>query len=60
MCRQLENLCHWLTVMAPTQVVEPKDLPPELQGTPVPIDGGSPAAAPGPVRGHGAGQAALQ
>ena len=28
--RQLENLCHWLTVMAPTQVVEPKDLPPEL------------------------------
>ena len=30
--RQLENICHWLTVMAPTQVVEPKDLPPELQG----------------------------
>jgi len=29
--RQLENLCHWLTVMAPAQVVEPKDLPPELQ-----------------------------
>nr|WP_316639928.1 nitrogen regulation protein NR(I) [uncultured Roseateles sp.] len=28
--RQLENICHWLTVMAPTQVVEPKDLPPEL------------------------------
>jgi two-component system nitrogen regulation response regulator GlnG len=28
--RQLENLCHWLTVMAPTQVVEPKDLPPEF------------------------------
>jgi two-component system, NtrC family, nitrogen regulation response regulator GlnG len=28
--RQLENLCHWLTVMAPTQVVEAKDLPPEL------------------------------
>jgi two-component system nitrogen regulation response regulator GlnG len=27
--RQLENLCHWLTVMAPAQVVEPKDLPPE-------------------------------
>ncbi len=33
--RQLENLCHWLTVMAPAQVVEPKDLPPELMGTPV-------------------------
>ena len=28
--RQLENLCHWLTVMAPSQVVEAKDLPPEL------------------------------
>ena len=28
--RQLENLCHWLTVMAPAQVVEPKDLPPEI------------------------------
>ncbi|MBS0435953.1 MAG: nitrogen regulation protein NR(I) [Proteobacteria bacterium] len=30
--RQLENLCHWLTVMAPAQVIEPKDLPPELSG----------------------------
>jgi two-component system, NtrC family, nitrogen regulation response regulator GlnG len=28
--RQLENLCHWLTVMAPAQVIEPKDLPLEL------------------------------
>jgi len=28
--RQLENLCHWLTVMAPAQVVDDKDLPPEL------------------------------
>jgi two-component system nitrogen regulation response regulator GlnG len=27
--RQLENLCHWLTVMAPGQVIELKDLPPE-------------------------------
>jgi two-component system, NtrC family, nitrogen regulation response regulator GlnG len=31
--RQLENLCHWLTVMAPAQVVEPKDLPPELSAS---------------------------
>ena len=31
--RQLENLCHWLTVMAPSQMVEAKDLPPELLGT---------------------------
>jgi two-component system nitrogen regulation response regulator GlnG len=30
--RQLENVCHWLTVMAPAQVIEPKDLPAELTG----------------------------
>ena len=37
--RQLENICHWLTVMAPAQVVEPKDLPPELMavGEPRPV-----------------------
>jgi two-component system nitrogen regulation response regulator GlnG len=29
--RQLENLCHWLTVMAPGQVVDLNDLPPELR-----------------------------
>jgi len=29
--RQLENICHWLTVMAPAQVVQLRDLPPELQ-----------------------------
>jgi two-component system nitrogen regulation response regulator GlnG len=29
--RQLENLCHWLTVMAPAQTIDPKDLPPEVQ-----------------------------
>ncbi|MDB5881058.1 MAG: putative response regulator, NtrC, partial [Ramlibacter sp.] len=28
--RQLENICHWLTVMAPAQQIEPKDLPPEI------------------------------
>jgi two-component system nitrogen regulation response regulator GlnG len=28
--RQLENICHWLTVMAPAQVIEAKDMPPEL------------------------------
>ncbi len=28
--RQLENVCHWLTVMAPAQMVEAKDLPPEV------------------------------
>ena len=29
--RQLENICHWLTVMAPAQLVDADDLPPELQ-----------------------------
>ena len=32
--RQLENICHWLTVMAPAQMIEPKDLPPEVAVTP--------------------------
>ncbi len=42
--RQLENICHWLTVMAPAQVIDVKDLPPEVfQGTPVAV------AAPEPV-----------
>ncbi len=31
--RQLENLCHWLTVMAPAQTIEQKDLPPDLTPT---------------------------
>jgi two-component system nitrogen regulation response regulator GlnG len=30
--RQLENLCHWLTVMTSSQVVEIADLPPEWRG----------------------------
>ncbi len=29
--RQLENLCHWITVMAPAQTVEVADLPSELR-----------------------------
>ena len=28
--RQLENICLWLTVMASAQMIEPKDLPPEV------------------------------
>ncbi len=32
--RQLENLCHWLTVMAPGQQVEVGDLPGELRDSP--------------------------
>ena len=30
--RQLENVCHWVTVMAPGQIVDVKDLPPEVRG----------------------------
>ncbi|WP_298208719.1 nitrogen regulation protein NR(I) [Acidovorax sp.] len=32
--RQLENICHWLTVMAPAQVISPQDLPPEVLEAP--------------------------
>jgi two-component system nitrogen regulation response regulator GlnG len=32
--RQLENLCHWLTVMAAGQVIEAVDLPAELRDQP--------------------------
>jgi two-component system, NtrC family, nitrogen regulation response regulator GlnG len=46
--RQLENVCHWLTVMAPAQVVEPKDLPPELLSA-----ADVPMAAAVPMQGHG-------
>ena len=31
--RQLEIICHWLTVMAPAQLIEAKDLPPEVMAT---------------------------
>jgi two-component system nitrogen regulation response regulator GlnG len=34
--RQLENVCRWLTVMAPAQVIEIKDLPPEVRGAMLP------------------------
>ncbi|MBI2296751.1 MAG: sigma 54-interacting transcriptional regulator, partial [Betaproteobacteria bacterium] len=34
--RQLENLCHWLTVMAPSVNIEVKDLPPELRAEAAP------------------------
>ena len=41
--RQLENMCHWLTVMAPAQVIESKDLPPEI-GVPARPPAGAVAA----------------
>jgi two-component system nitrogen regulation response regulator GlnG len=37
--RQLENVCHWLTVMAPAQVIEEKDLPPEVLANRAGADG---------------------
>jgi two-component system nitrogen regulation response regulator GlnG len=37
--RQLENVCHWVTVMAPGQVVDVKDLPPDLKDAGTPRDG---------------------
>ncbi|TAL25857.1 MAG: hypothetical protein EPO01_02980, partial [Aquabacterium sp.] len=62
--RQLENVCHWLTVMAPAQVIEAKDLPPELlgaegeSGVPAAVQAAAPAVsdlsgiAPEPVGAH--------
>jgi len=41
--RQLENICHWVTVMAPSQLIEPKDLPPEVGETL--LSAGAPLAA---------------
>jgi len=38
--RQLENVCHWLTVMAPGQRIEAADLPPEVRDTPGAAPGG--------------------
>lgn len=58
--RQLENICHWLTVMAPAQVIESKDLPPEVAGA-APVRAApaalvsSPAEAARPAEGEAAG-----
>ncbi|MCC6069865.1 nitrogen regulation protein NR(I) [Massilia sp. GCM10020059] len=56
--RQLENLCNWITVMAPGQTVEVKDLPPELMHG----NGGgwdsvaqAPLDVPAPPHAHAAG-----
>jgi two-component system nitrogen regulation response regulator GlnG len=34
--RQLENFCHWLTVMAPGQTISFADLPPEVRASDLP------------------------
>jgi len=48
--RQLENLCNWITVMAPGQTVEVKDLPLELtqgQDMPPPLSASAASASAG-------------
>ncbi len=48
--RQLENICHWLTVMAPAQLIEAKDLPPEVMaGAPVEAPPAAVGTAPAAV-----------
>jgi len=39
--RQLENTCHWLTVMAPAQTIEVADLPSDLRASKSGDSGGS-------------------
>jgi two-component system nitrogen regulation response regulator GlnG len=65
--RQLENLCNWITVMAPGQTVEVKDLPRDLtQAQPLPaaVSAASigsvamPAPSAGPLHGGPDGGAA--
>ena len=36
--RQLENFCHWLTVMAPGHIVEVSDLPAEVRAADLPLN----------------------
>ncbi|MBC7860469.1 MAG: nitrogen regulation protein NR(I) [Burkholderiaceae bacterium] len=53
--RQLENLCNWITVMAPGQTVEVKDLPAELSQGQESAEGGFAAAPAQPLAGGLAG-----
>jgi two-component system nitrogen regulation response regulator GlnG len=48
--RQLENVCHWLTVMAPAQTIEAKDLPPEVLAAMPSADAAVGAAPDAPPR----------
>jgi two-component system nitrogen regulation response regulator GlnG len=55
--RQLENICHWLTVMAPAQQIALKDLPPEVLGSSASVHGSlcrriEQWCGPGPVQGQ--------
>jgi two-component system nitrogen regulation response regulator GlnG len=35
--RQLENVCHWLTVMSAGKIIQISDLPAELKDEPIPF-----------------------
>jgi two-component system nitrogen regulation response regulator GlnG len=58
--RQLENLCHWLTVLAPAQVVKVEDLPLEIrreaEAPPAPAANAAPATAAVVATSGGAGE----
>ncbi len=45
--RQLENICHWITVMAPGNTVDSADLPPEIR-----VLAGVPQATDAPALNH--------
>jgi two-component system nitrogen regulation response regulator GlnG len=53
--RQLENLCHWITVMAPSHVVAAADLPPEFRGAGMVVGSASTAARASGEPSHSAG-----
>ncbi len=55
--RQLENLCNWISVMAPGQVVEVRDLPGELQQS-VAVSAMLEPGLPKPASLHEAGRSA--
>jgi two-component system nitrogen regulation response regulator GlnG len=50
--RQLENICHWLTVMAPAQLIDAEDLPPELHAQVAPAVARTDADADAPTDGR--------
>ncbi len=54
--RQLENVCHWLTVMAPSAVIDESDLPAELTqvAARAPVSAAGSATTPMPASANGA------
>lgn len=58
--RQLENLCYWLTVMAPGQVVETRDLPQDLLLQHLPHGSAEPEEKALPLSGQGSWESLLE